>query len=362
MVLLSYWMLRQTQTVWHQANRYKVPRIVFVNKMDRVDADFDMCCHTIENKLDVKVVCLQIPILENNRISGLIDVLTLEKYDWSSNTLKKSILNKNSEDKLWEDTHKARCAIIDTLTAYDDVLAENVINSGSYASISTSAIVTSLKSTIMEQAVVPVFCGSAYKNIGIEPLLDAILLYLPNPRERDDIYECFGKDLSARAFKIIHDKQKGAVTFFRIYSGEIVKGQKIFNIPKNSSEQSSKLYLTFADEFREIDKLGEGTIAAVTGLKHTQSGDLISNSAATVCSAKKNILQRMSSKKVGENCPELLFGKGPKIPEAVFFCSIEPPSISKQSALEQALSQLQREDPSLRVTHDTESGQIVLGG
>ncbi|GJQ76640.1 hypothetical protein Trydic_g15500 [Trypoxylus dichotomus] len=141
----------QTQTVWHQANRYKLPRIVFLNKMDRADANFDMCCHTIEKKLDVKTVCLQIPVFRNNRISGLIDVLTLEKYDWSSNTLKKFTISKDMDAELWEDMQKARCAIIDTLTTHDDVLAENVINSGSYASIPTSAIVTSLKSTIMKQ-------------------------------------------------------------------------------------------------------------------------------------------------------------------------------------------------------------------
>ncbi|KAI4468846.1 translation elongation factor g-related [Holotrichia oblita] len=353
----------QTQTVWHQANRYKLPKIVFVNKMDRLDANFEMCCHSIEKKLDVKPLMLQIPSLHENRISGLVDILTLEKYDWSSKVLKKSILNKKTDCQLWEDTQKARCEIIDTLTEYDDALAEKVINSASYASIPTSVILCSLKRTMLAQTVVPVFCGSAYKNIGIEPLLDAVLLYLPNPNARNNTYSCFGATLSARAFKITHDKQKGAITFFRIYTGEMVKGQKIFNIPKNFAEQTSKLYLTFADEFRETETIAQGNIAAVTGLKHTQSGDLISNSPATVASAKKNLLQRTpSSQKTNEEYVEALFGKGPRIPEAVFFCSIEPPSISKQASLEQALSQLQREDPSLRVTHDTETGQIILGG
>lgn len=110
-------------------------------------------------------------------------------------------------------------------------------------------------------------CGSAYKNIGIEPLLDAVLLYLPTPKARNDNYNCFDKHLSARAFKIIHDKQKGAITFFRIYSGELTKNQKIFNIPKNTAEQTSKIYATFADDYKEIEKLGKGNIAAVTGLK-----------------------------------------------------------------------------------------------
>jgi len=223
-----------------------------------------------------------------------------------------------------------------------------------------------LRTVVLQQAAVPVFCGSAYKNLGVQPLMDSVVLYLPSPDERNHHFKCFKDTLCARAFKIIHDKQKGPLVFFRIYSGVFNKAQRIYNIAQDRSEQTGRLYIAYADEFQEAESLGNGNIAVVAGLKQTILGDLITQTATVAQNAKKAMQKQLAKDKslltTNSELVERVFGTGPRIPEPVFFCSIEPPSLAYQNSLEQALIELQREDPSLRVTHDTETGQTVLAG
>ncbi|RZC34417.1 ribosome-releasing factor 2, mitochondrial, partial [Asbolus verrucosus] len=357
----------QTLTVWRQADRYKIPRIIFVNKMDRSDASLVSSCKSIEEKLQVPVLCLQLPIIDNGNFIGMIDILTMEKiiYDKSKEKQISHVeLSEKSDPKSWNEAKLARTRVVDTLSVFDDTLANLIISSESFDAITTRDIMTAVRQVTLKQQAVPVLLGSAYKNIGIQPLMDSVILYLPSPNERNKHFASFEDGLCARAFKVKHDKQKGPLVFFRIYNGQFNKGQRIYSIQQEKTEECSKLYAAYADEFKEVDSIKNGNIAVVSGLKQVMSGDLVTNSQTSAQKAKNKML-KLSNKKhsdIKEESVESLFGTGPQVPEPVFFCSIEPPSLAYQTALEQALNELQREDPSLRVINDIETGQTVLSG
>ncbi|VEN49354.1 unnamed protein product [Callosobruchus maculatus] len=356
----------QTLTVWRQADKYNIPRIIYVNKMDRGDADIVMCCESIEKKLDTPSLLVQLPVVENGKLKAIIDVLSMEllSYDIKEKAVNKTPITESSHPKYWNDAMTARSAVIDKLTDYDDKLAETVISANSLDNIGTSDIVQALRNVTSKQAAVPVLLGSSYKNIGVQSVMDAAILYLPSPNERNKHYKAFGDDLCARAFKVTHDKHKGPLVFFRIYNGMLNKGQRIYSVQQACAEQAGKLYIAFADDFEEVECVKNGNIAVLTGLKKIMSGDIITNSGSASQRARKSILER--SKKKGkfldEKDVDKLLGIGVTPPEPVFFCSIEPPSLSQQTALEHALHELQREDPSLRVSHNPETDQIVLAG
>ncbi|XP_044728155.1 ribosome-releasing factor 2, mitochondrial [Chrysoperla carnea] len=358
----------QTLTVWRQADRYKIPRIILVNKMDRQDADLTMCCKSIKQKLDIPPLCLQLPIKEDDgKLTGIIDILSLEKLIWNQSnrgkTYTRTRLNKSDDSKLYEDIYLKRMELVDALTEHDDALADAVIQSGSLEKVSTTLLTQSIHNATLNQKIVPVLCGSSYKNIGVQPLMDAVILYLPSPIERNKQFKCFNNNLCAKAFKIIHHEQRGPLVFFRLYSGQLTKGQKIYNIQQERSEQIGKLLMAYADEFKEVNEIDSGNIAVVTGLKQTVTGDLITSSNSAANNAKKSLEKYLKkSEKEENNLIEDLFGVGRRVPEPVFFCSIEPPSLAYASALEQALLELSREDPSLRVINNTETGQTILAG
>uniref|UniRef100_A0A1Y1MZ82 Tr-type G domain-containing protein n=1 Tax=Photinus pyralis TaxID=7054 RepID=A0A1Y1MZ82_PHOPY len=348
----------QTVTVWRQADRYKIPRLVYINKMDRADANLESCCTSIEKKFGSPTLCLQLPLMENGKFVGLIDILTLEKLVPSKEKLTRTLLIEQEDLRNWTAAKNARSVLVDRLTDLDDNFANLVISADSIDHIQTTEISKTLWKITAKQDATPVLCGSSYKNIGVEPLMDAVILYLTSPKDGNNIYSCFKNSLCARAFKIIHDKQRGPLVFLRIYCGEFKQGQKIYNITKDCTEHSGRLYIAYADEFQEIGSMQNGNIAVVSGLKVTTVGDLISQSAPSAQRAKDEVI---SSTKDNE-LVDRIFGTGTKIPEPVFFCSIEPPSLAYEKQLDQALSELQREDPSLKVTHEPETGQTVLAG
>ncbi|XP_018570990.1 ribosome-releasing factor 2, mitochondrial [Anoplophora glabripennis] len=354
----------QTQTVWRQADRYNIPRIIFVNKMDRLDADIKMCCEAIKNKLEKPYLLLQLPVRENGKLTGIIDVLSMELLNYGAVNEKQVTKTPLTEDqcpKYWSEAKNARMILIDKLTDHCDELADTVISSESLENIATVDIVKALNAITYNQKAVPVLLGSAYKNIGIQALMDAVVLYLPSPVVKNDRYTCFESSLCAGAFKVVHDKQRGSLVFIRIYNGTLNKGQKIYSIQQDCSEQIGRLYVAYADEFTEVDSVKNGNIAVVAGLKKIRSGDLITSTQSAYQKAKRNITQSLNERS-GEIDAEKILGVGVTIPEPVFFCSIEPPSLAAQASLEQALTELQREDPSLRVTYNSETGQTVLAG
>ena len=356
----------QTMTVWKQAARYDLPCVIYVNKMDRRDADFSMCLDSIQLKLDTLPMAVQLPFYEfgsSHSFQGVIDLITLKKLVWdtSKQGLTYQQTSLDSAGELWQEATRARAKLVEQLADLDDHLAELIIQQESVECVSSSELVESLKRVTQAKRGVPVVCGSSYKNIGVQSLMDAVIHYLPSPTERNKhLVDCFGSSLSARAFKVIHDDQKGPVTFFRIFSGKFSKGQKIFNIPQERTEQIGKMMVAFADESEEVCEIEHGNIAAVTGLKHTVVGELVTATANTASAARKKLMMLKGFD--GKSNTNDLFVISTKIPEPVFFCSVEPPSKSYQLPLEHALQELQREDPSLRVIQNEETGQTVLGG
>ncbi|KAH8264072.1 hypothetical protein KR038_002205 [Drosophila bunnanda] len=357
----------QTVTVWTQADKHKLPRLIFVNKMDRPDADFEKCVNDLKAKLETQPVCLQYPVKSGDGVLTINDVIYLERLSWQQKDLGRSYKRTKLEpsDDLRE-LQERRNELIDTLSGLDDELADVVISTESFANVDAALIERALRRATSQQKVVPVLLGSAYKNVGIQRLMDAVNNYLPAPEERNQIYDCFGTEVAAKVFKIVHDKQRGPLTLMRILRGEIKRGMRLISA-RGQAEVVSKLYEPLADEYREVSSLQAGDVVLCAGLKSTVTGDLLTSSQSALKNAQKRLKQSLgtsSKAKEDEDSDESeeLFALDPPIPDAVYFCSIEPPNISSQTAMEQALRQLQREDPSLRVSYDTVTGQTVLGG
>ncbi|EDW38813.1 GL13749 [Drosophila persimilis] len=355
----------QTVTVWTQADKHKLPRLAFVNKMDRPDADFDKCVNDLRTKLETQPVCIQYPSKNQDGLLAINDVITLEQLTWQPKDLGRSYSKTKLEpsDDLRQLQEK-RNELIDQLSGLDDELADVVISTESFDNVSNALIERALRRATCQQKVVPVLLGSAYKNVGIQRLMDAVNTYLPAPEERNQIYDCFGNEVAGKVFKIVHDKQRGPLTLVRILRGEIKRGMRLI-CSRGQAEVVSKLYEPLADEYREVGAVQSGDVVICAGLKSTVTGDLLTSSQTALRNAQKRLKQSQGTVSADED-EELdtdeLFGIDRQIPDAVYFCSIEPPSVSSQTAMEQALRQLQREDPSLRVSYDSVTGQTVLGG
>ncbi|TGZ49159.1 ribosome-releasing factor 2, mitochondrial isoform X1 [Temnothorax longispinosus] len=355
----------QTLTVSRQADRYNIPRIIYVNKMDRADADFDMSLRSVESKLNVETLPIQIPVLNAGVLEGIVDVITMEKLTFDKKhqgmNLIKAKISESDDGRLWDVASEKRRLLTDKLSSLDDKLADIIIEQESLDNVQPQMLVDSLRRVTIGRKGVPVTLGSSYKNIGVQPLMDSVILYLPSPTNLDQLnpYRYFANNLAARVFKIVHDKQRGPITFFRIYSGNMKKGQKLYNVTREQSEQCTRLYVACADDYKEMAEVSYGNIAAVSGLKSTITGDLVTASASVANRAKQSMLEENPNRL---DYVDNFFASGVKLLDPVFFCSIEPPSLSAQSALETALQELQREDPSLHVKNDLETEQIVLGG
>ncbi|XP_017131562.1 ribosome-releasing factor 2, mitochondrial isoform X1 [Drosophila elegans] len=358
----------QTVTVWSQADKHKLPRLIFINKMDRPDADFEKCVLDLKEKLETQPVCLQYPVKNEQGLLAINDVITLEQLSWQQKDLGRSYKNIKLEpsDSLRQLQEK-RNELIDRLSGLDDELADVVISTESFDKVDNALIERALRRATSQQKVVPVLLGSAYKNVGIQRLMDAVNSYLPAPEERNQIYDCFGTEVAGKVFKIVHDKQRGPLTLVRILRGEIKRGMRLISA-RGQAEVVSKLYEPLADEYREVSAVQSGDVVICAGLKSTVTGDLLTSSQSALKNAQKRLKQSLgaaTTKDEEDDEPDELdelFSIDPQIPDAVYFCSIEPPSVSSQTAMEQALRQLQREDPSLRVSYDSVTGQTVLGG
>ncbi|XP_035876306.1 ribosome-releasing factor 2, mitochondrial isoform X4 [Phyllostomus discolor] len=333
----------QTLTVWRQADKHQIPRICFLNKMDKTGASFNYAVESIREKLKAKPLLLQLPIGEAKNFKGVVDVVRKEKLLWNSNSddgkdFERKPLLEMSDPELLKETTEARNALIEQLQ-------------------------TAIHRVTLARMAVPVLCGSALKNKGVQPLLDAVTMYLPSPEERNyEFLQWYKDDLCALAFKVLHDKQRGPLVFMRIYSGMIKPQSAIHNINGNCTERISRLLLPFADQHVEIPSLTAGNIALTVGLKHTATGDTIVSSKSSALAAARRAGREGEKKHEQNSEAERLLLAGVEIPEPVFFCTIEPPSVAKQPDLDHALKCLQREDPSLKVKLDPDSGQTVLCG
>ncbi|XP_052599445.1 ribosome-releasing factor 2, mitochondrial isoform X1 [Peromyscus californicus insignis] len=360
----------QTLTVWKQADKHKIPRICFLNKMDKTGASFNYAVESIREKLKAEPLILQLPIGEARTFKGVVDVVNKEKLLWNSNSddgkdFERKPLLETSDPELLKETIEARNALIEQVADLDDEFADLVLGefSENFDLVPAEKLQTAIHRVTLAQAAVPVLCGSALKNKGVQPLLDAVTMYLPSPEEREyGFLQWYKGDLCALAFKVLHDKQRGPLVFLRIYSGTLTPQLAIHNINRNCTERMSRLLLPFADQHVEIPSLTTGNIALTVGLKQTATGDTIVSSKSSALAAARRA-GRGEEKKHGTNSEaESLLLAGVEIPEPVFFCTIEPPSVAKQPDLEHALERLQREDPSLKVRLDPDSGQTVLCG
>ncbi|KAM9437882.1 ribosome-releasing factor 2, mitochondrial isoform 1-T1 [Salvelinus alpinus] len=360
----------QTLTVWRQAEKHHVPCICFLNKMDKPGASLHFSIESIKKKLKANPVLLQIPIGSGKSFTGLIDLITNQQMTWrvksraeDGRVFETKSLSQSDDPELLQDAMEARAALIEQVADLDDEFAELLLGGygENFDAVPPAKLQEAVRRVTLARKGVPVLCGSSLRNKGVQPLMDAITAYLPAPNERHhDLVRWYQDDLCALAFKVVHDKQRGPLVFVRIYSGTMKPQSAVLNINRNNTERMSRLLLPFADQHVEIPSLTAGNIALCVGLKQTVTGDTIVSSKASAAAAVRRAQKEGEGKRGGEQASLVLAGV--EVPEPVFFCSIEPPTMSKQADLENALTCLQREDPSLKVRVDSDSGQTILCG
>ena len=338
----------QSETVWRQADKYGVPRICFVNKMDRIGADFDACVEQIRDKLGANPVVVQLPLGREDQLTGIIDVVRNVALTWDNDDLGASFVEGPVPESARAATAKARDALLDVATNLDEDLTEDVLEG---REIDPERLVAALRRGTLELSLVPVLCGSAFKNKGVQPLLDAVIAYLPAP---DDVAAIIGTDprtgadltraprdeapFSALAFKIMTDTFVGQLTFFRVYSGVLRSGDFVLNVAKGKRERIGRLLRMHANKREEIKEVFCGNIAAAVGLRTCTTGDTLA----------------------AEDAPILL--ESMDFPEPVIEIAIEPRTKADTDRMGAALQKLAIEDPSFRVGTDEESGQTLIRG
>ncbi|XP_071480399.1 ribosome-releasing factor 2, mitochondrial-like [Diadema antillarum] len=351
----------QTLTVWQQANRYKIPRIAFLNKMDKPRANLDMCLASIRDKLKVKPLLLQVPIGISQKFSGVADLVAMDTVTWrppdkgpdDGSTFQQSPLASCDDPHLATRAQNARVELVEQVADLDDEFANKMLSDEAFDPLQVSAaeLNSAIRRITLAQTGIPVLCGSSLKNKGVQLLMDSVNSFLPSPTFRKEPHvQIYGTDMCAYAFKVIHDRQRGALVFLRIYSGTLKPQSAIYNASRNCTERVSRLLYVLADSFQEVSSMSAGNIAVAVGLKQTVTGDTLVASKASYNTARKSLRHRL---------PLL---EAVNIPDPVFFCTIEPPSQAYQADLEAALECLQREDPSLQVKMDEDTGQLILSG
>ncbi len=338
----------QTETVWRQADKYGVPRVVFVNKMDKIGADFYRCVDEIKTKVGARAVCIQLPIGSESNFKGIIDLLRMKAVVWEDEGLGAKYHDEEIPAELLENAKVYREKLIEAAVELDDEVMAAYFD-GVEPSFET--LQRLIRKAVRNITFVPVLCGSAFKNKGVQPLLDAVVAYLPSPADREGIKgvdmdtgaEIIRKPLDSEpfsmlGFKIMDDPFVGTITFCRVYSGHIESGTTVLNSTKDRKERVGRMLLMHANNREDVKEAFAGDIVALAGLKDTRTGDTLSDLQKPV------ILEKMD------------------FPEPVIEIAIEPKSKADQEKLGVALAKLAAEDPSFRVSTDQESGQTILKG
>lgn len=338
----------QSETVWRQANKYGVPRIAFMNKMDRVGADFFMSVNSMIERLDANPVPIQIPIGSEDNFRGPIDLIRMKAMYFDDETLGAKYTEEDIPDNLLPYAEEYREKMLEALADIDDVIMEKFIEK---KEITIDEIKSAIRKGTIERKITPVLCGSAFRNKGIQLLLDAIVDYLPSPldippvvgtipnsgslvvRHADD-----NEPFSALAFKVMTDPFVGQLTFIRVYSGVLTSGSYVYNSTKDIKERVARLLKMHANKREEVKEVCAGDIVAIAGLKKTLTGD-------TLCDEKNPIILESI-----------------EFPEPVMSVAIEPKTKADQERLSQSLAKLAQEDPSFKVTFNEETGQTIISG
>jgi elongation factor G len=339
----------QTETVWRQADKYKVPRIVFVNKMDKIGADFDKSVESIRDRLGAKAVPIQLPIGSESNLTGLVDLVRMTGVVWDNDGLGASYKDVPIPADMVEKANAARQYLIDNAVELDDEAMEAYLEGNEP---SEETIKKCIRKAVLTGAFYPILCGSAFKNKGVQTLLDAVVDYLPSPvdipptkgidfRTEEEVTRKASDDepLSVLAFKIMDDPFVGSLTFCRLYSGKMETGMGLLNSTRDRKERVGRMLLMHSNNREDIKEAYAGDIVALAGLKDTRTGD-------TLCDPTKSpvILERM------------------EFPAPVIEIAVEPKSKADQEKLGVALAKLAAEDPSFNVSTDHESGQTILKG
>lgn len=336
----------QTETVWRQASQYGVPRIVFVNKMDAIGADFDMSVDTIKKRLGAKTAAVQLPIGAESEFVGVIDLLERKAYDFEGE-LGVKVVEIPVPDYLKDKMEAKRAELIEAVADFDDDIMMMVLE-GEEPTI--DQIKAGIRKAVLTGEFFPVFCGSAYKNKGVQLMLDGVVEYLPSPLDVPAIVgtDEYGNEVarhaddsepfSALAFKIMTDPFIGKLTYFRVYSGTCAAGSYVLNATKNKRERFGRIVQMHANARKEIDMVYSGDIAAGVGLKDTTTGD-------TLCAEKSPVILE-----------SMVF------PEPVIQISVEPKSKGDQDKMTLALQKLAEEDPTFKTYTDKETGQTIIAG
>jgi elongation factor G len=339
----------QTETVWRQADRYNVPRIVFVNKMDKIGADFEMCLPTIRERLGVKAVPIQLPIGSESTLRGIVDLVRMKAVVWESEGLGANFHDEDIPADMLARAEEARNYMIENAVEMDDEAMEAYLGG---EEPSEAVIKSCIRKAVLSGAFYPILAGSAFKNKGVQPLLDAVVDYLPSPvdipptpgldyKTEEPVVRRASDDepLSVLAFKIMDDPFVGSLTFCRIYSGKLESGMGLLNSTRDKRERVGRMLLMHSNNREDIKEAYAGDIVALAGLKDTRTGD-------TLCDPIKSpvILEKMN------------------FPEPVIEIAIEPKSKADQEKLGVALAKMVAEDPSFTVFTDQESGQTIMKG
>jgi len=338
----------QSETVWRQADKYRVPRIAFINKMDRVGADFFRGVNMIKDRLKANPLPIQLPIGSEENYKGIIDLVTMKAIIWNEESLGAKFVEAEIPADLLESAEEYREKMIEEISSHDDVLMEKYLGG---EALSEAEIMAAIRQATIDIKICPVVCGSAFKNKGVQPLLDAVVDYLPSPldipairgidADTDQEVERKASDsepFSALAFKIMTDPFVGQLCFIRVYSGVLNSGSYVYNSSKGKKERIGRLLKMHANKREEIKEVYAGDIAAAVGLKYSTTGD-------TLCP---------------EDHPVIL--ESIEFPEPVISIAIEPKTKADQEKLGTSLAKLASEDPSFRVRTDEETGQTIISG
>jgi elongation factor G len=339
----------QTETVWRQGDKYHVPRIIFVNKMDKIGASFYDCIQSIIDRLGVKPVPLQLPIGAESDFVGVIDLVRMKAIVWKNEELGAKFDVTDIPADMLEKSKEYRAQLIEAAVEMDDKLMDDYLNG---KEISNEDLKKCVRKAVREGAFYPVVCGSAFKNKGVQPMLDAVVDYLPNPLDRGVVKGVSYKDpeqedtreispdsaFAGLAFKIMNDPFVGTLTFVRIYTGTLKSGDRVINTTREKEERIGRMLLMHANTREEIKEASTGDIIAVVGLKDTRTGDTLSDTKSPI------ILEKMD------------------FPAPVIEIAVEPKTKADQEKMSTALQRLCGEDPTLRVSVDHESGQTILAG
>ncbi len=338
----------QSETVWRQADKYGVPRIAFVNKMDRIGADFYRVVDEIRDKLNANPLVIELPVGAENDFVGVVDLLKMKAIIWDSDVLGATFSEKEIPEELADKALEYRNTLIETVADLDDNIAEKYLEG---EDISIDELKKAIRKATIENKLTPVLCGSAFKNKGVQPLLDAVVDYLPSPidippvkgidpRTGKEVVRKASDDepLSLLAFKIMSDPYVGRLTYLRIYSGVLKAGSYAYNSTKGKVERIGRLLRMHANKREEISEVYAGGIAAAIGLKYTTTGD-------TLCDEKHPIVLESM-----------------KFPEPVISVAVEPKTKADRDKLSVALQKLAEEDPTFRVKYDEETNQTIISG